>query len=519
MLTSLHELPETEALRAQVVVVGSGPAGTEVATYLAAQGRQVIVLESGRDGFDPAYQALNDADFIGRPHRAYQEGADFHDYLPREYRGQNRLRQFGGTSCSWTGKWRVFEPRDFEPRPWLPNSGWPIGFNDMRESYAEVARDYGLGIGDGQTFDAGLRADAQGFGRAGFKVVPYFQHPQAYRAADRLRGTVSDRLSIVIDATVTRIDLAEGSDRVAGLVCRSIGGAERRIEAEHVVLAAGGLETPRLLLASTHQHPAGLGNGHDLVGRFYQDHLKINHGKLVPGALLARHAAAVQTQPRPRVMLCLGLPAAEQERLGVLEATLFFRPRYANRLARLRGALLRRPKVRDASGVLGWYSMKYALEQAVNRESRVRLAPERDAMGVPRLVVDWRLTDLDRRSFEVSARELARLGRASGLGELDLGSDPADIDRATDSAHHMGTTRMGAHPRDGVVDTDCAVFGLPNLHVASASVFATGAAYSPTFTIVALARRLAKRLDAQLGKAIEPVAAPDAQGAARSMSA
>lgn len=284
------------------------------------------------------------------------------------------------------------------------------------------------------------------------------------------------------------------------LICRSIDGIERRVEAEHVVLATGGLETPRLLLASNHQHPAGLGNGNDLVGRFYQDHLKINHAHLTPGPLLARHVAAVQTHPRPRAMLCLGLSDAEQERLSVLEASLFFRPVYESAPRQLGNILLGRKTIRDGIGRMRRYSVKYVIEQAANRDSRVRLTADRDAMGVPRLAVDWRLTDLDRRSFEVSARELARLARDSGLGTLDYGSDPADIDSATDSAHHMGTTRMAATPREGVVDPDCAVWGLPNLHVASSSVFPTGAAYSPTFTIVALARRLGKRLDGLLAR-------------------
>lgn len=508
MIRTLSETPADGPLRTGVAVVGSGPAGTEIATFLAAQGFRVTVIESGTETHSQAAQSLNDADFVGRRQRSYQERVDFHEYLPPQHRGQNRLRQLGGTSCSWTGKWRVFERRDFEARSWIPHSGWPIDLSALTDSYTEIAREYGLGIGAGQTASGELQADAATFRSVGFKTVPFFQHAAPYRAADRLRAALSQNLDLLLDATVVCIELAEGSDRVASLVCKSLGGPERRIAANHVVLAAGGLESARLLLASNHQHPAGLGNGHDLVGRFFHDHVKINRARLLPGPLLAAHAVSIQTGPKPRSMLCLGLPDSEQERLGLLEASLFFRPVYAGRLRQVRDRLLGHTSVADEIGPVAWYSTKFAMEQAPNPQSRVMLGRDRDPLGVPRLVVDWRLSDLDRRSFAQSAERLTRLAKSAGLGTLDLGPQPIDIEVATDSAHHMGTTRMAATPRQGVVDSNCTVFGIPNLHVASSSVFPTGAAYSPTCTIVALARRLGRHLDEAMRRPVGEATAP-----------
>jgi choline dehydrogenase-like flavoprotein len=73
---------------------------------------------------------------------------------------------------------------------------------------------------------------------------------------------------------------------------------------------------------------------------------------------------------------------------------------------------------------------------------------------------------------------------------------PSDSAMATWGNHHMGTTRMAARSGDGVVDTDCLVFGTDNLYVAGSSVFPTGSCANPTFTIVALAHRLALHLAA-----------------------
>jgi choline dehydrogenase-like flavoprotein len=502
MISSLKELSEDASIRADVAVVGSGPAGAEVATYLERKGHAVVVVESGRQTFEPDIQALTEAEFAGRPHRVWRPGADFHGYLAPEYRGLNRVRQFGGTSNIWTGKWRPFDEAQLRGREWLPDSRWPIGWSELRDLYWEVSEEYDLAVGAGDRLEGELAGQAEAFAAAGLKVVPFAQHPEPLCSANRLAAAAGDRLRVLLDATALRIDLAEGSDRVAGFICRAIDGTERRIEAKHVILAAGGFETPRLLLASNHQHASGLGNGHDLVGRFYQDHLKLKSIRLRPGPLLARHAGAVRNAPRPRLMLSFGLPDAEQRRLGITDPTLFLRPVYRSHLGALRDTVLFRRAVYDGAGALDHYTATFAIEQVVNRESRVTLSRERDGTGMPRLRVDWRLTDLDRQSFDASIAALTTLASRSGLGRLDFGREPPSFERATDASHHMGTTRMSASPRQGVVDPGCTVWGYPNLHVASSSVFPTGGAYSPTFTIVALARRLAARLDRMLAQPI-----------------
>jgi choline dehydrogenase-like flavoprotein len=502
MISSLKELPDDASIRADVAVVGSGPAGAEVATYLARKGHAVVVVESGGQTFEPQIQALTEAEFAGRPHRLWRPGADFHGYLAPQYRGLNRVRQLGGTSVTWTGKWRPFDAAQVEGRDWLPDSRWPIGWSELQNAYREVSQDYGLGVGAGDRLEGELAAQAGAFCAAGLKVVPFAQHEKPLRTAPTLRAVAGDTLCVLLDATVLRIELADGSDRVAGLVCRSLDGTERRIVAEHVVLAAGGFDTPRLLLASNHQHPAGLGNGHDLVGRFYQDHLKLKSIRLRLGPLLRQNLNAVRNTPRPRLTLSFGLPDAEQRRLGITDATLFLRPVYRTRLGALRDAVLFRREVHDGTGALDHYAVTFAMEQVVNRESRVTLSRERDGIGMRRLRIDWRLADLDRQSFDASIAALTTLADRSGLGRLDLGREPPSFEQATDAAHHMGTTRMSASPRQGVVDPGGTVWGHPNLHVASSSVFPTGGAYSPTFTIVALARRLAARLDRMLAQPI-----------------
>lgn len=147
MITDILELGEQTNLQGQIIVLGSGIAGAEVATHLARHGREVILLESGREQFDPSIQALNDVVFLGKRHRELDPNSYYHRDLPPELRGASLIRQFGGTRNVWTGKWKYLQPLDFEGRPWVANSGCTILFDDLLEHYhyRSVAKDYGFG--------------------------------------------------------------------------------------------------------------------------------------------------------------------------------------------------------------------------------------------------------------------------------------------------------------------------------------------------------------------------------------
>jgi choline dehydrogenase-like flavoprotein len=140
-------------------------------------------------------------------------------------------------------------------------------------------------------------------------------------------------------------------------------------------------------------------------------------------------------------------------------------------------------------------------EQAPNPASRVTLAAERDAMGVPRVRFDWRLTALDKRSMRTFYAVLGREVGRQGAGRVQVLEWLRDDDVTwpafvSGGWHHMGTTRMHPDPTRGVVDADCRVHGVANLYVAGASVYPTSGSANPTLTLVALALRLADHLKA-----------------------
>ena len=143
-------------------------------------------------------------------------------------------------------------------------------------------------------------------------------------------------------------------------------------------------------------------------------------------------------------------------------------------------------------------------EQAPNPESRVTLGDDRDALGMRRSVLDWRLTALDRHSILAFVAEVAKEFARLGLGAIDISSFsiPDDVSRmgewVTDANHHIGTARMHDDPREGVVDRECRVHGIGNLSIGSSAVFPTGGASNPTLTIIALCLRIADRLKREL---------------------
>lgn len=496
MITDILQIDESTKLRGQTIVVGSGIAGAEVATYLARHGRDVVLLESGREKFEPSIQALNEVIFLGKRHRELNPDSYYHQYLPRELRGVSRVRQFGGTSNVWTGKWKYLQPSDFKERPWVPGSGWPIDFDDLLEHYRSAARDYGFGDLEAEAMRPEIAALRAEIAAHGLKMSSFYWEKTPTRTAARFGDEMrrSQNLRVVLGATVTELKLDPTCQRVTTVACRSLEGRELTVEGETVVLATGAFETARILLASDRQLSSGIGNAYDLVGRFYTDHPKHHTGTLKPGRLVRQYARELQYAPKPRFCVCFALDDATQREHELLEHVLYIKPIYEKPLSSLRRILQRRPACRDDNGSVAAYRVKFVTEQAPQKASRIKLGTERDTLGQRKLEVDWCFTERDRQSLAKTLELLTHRFAEAEIGDFEFGNDPPSLETMTDAAHQMGTTRMADRPEEGVVDTDCRVFGTENLYVASSAVFPTGPSYSPTFTILALARRLGQHL-------------------------
>lgn len=488
MIEDISDLGEGTIVRGDVCVVGTGPAGMEAIRYLRRNGLSVVVAEGGRREFSKEMQELSRVESVGRKVREPDPHCKLTPYLAPEHRGEGRLRQLGGNSNIWTGKWREFEPLDFAPRPHVPWSGWPFGLGELRPLYREIERDYGFGDFAAAEKKAEPFAERVESGLSlSFHYWEVAPLRTARRHADELAGDVGIR--VILGANAIELVQEQGGT-VTRLRCRSPEGREIGFEAADFIIATGGIEVPRLLLASTARDPRGIGNEKDLVGRYFQDHPKIKTGIFHPGPNFHLLPGGAANFPRPRFKAAVSLSPELQAEHGLLNHTLQFAPLAPQPSGSLVGRILQRLRRRRGTDPgPGPYKASFIFEQAPNPESRVTLSDQRDMLGMRKPRLDWQLTELDTRSFDATLALLAQQLLQAGIGRLEFSGRTPTIEDTVDCRHHIGTTRMGATPETGVVDADARVWGTDNLWIASSAVFPTGHSYGPTLTILAVTRK------------------------------
>lgn len=511
MFVDARTVPDGSRVDADVCIIGAGAAGITVARELRAGPWRVALLESGGFAPDAVTQSLSAG------------SAPDQSYFPLD---ESRTRCFGGTTHQWAGECRPLEPLDFEERDWVPESGWPFRFGDLLPFYERAQSMCELGpfaydAADWRSLGARLLAlDAE---RVLTRTVHY-SPPTRFGRTYRAEIGRAENVVAYLGANVVELETPAPPTRVSGVRVATVAGSAFRVTARIVVLAAGGIENARLLLMSNRVQTAGLGNGRDVVGRYFMEHLYLDRaatidaprgridelytfghrvaGRRVRGLL----ALAPQVQQRERLTNVCAVVDEDPPRVAplswgsLLDAVRDGRMRERVR-AYVRTRTQRRVRAARRDGSADLHLVKHVMEQAPNRESRVVLGPDKDRLGCPRVVLHWRLGALDKRTAHRAHEILAEDLERSGIGRL-----ASAIGREIDpwpsalrgGRHHMGTTRMHADPRRGVVDADGRVHGIANVYVAGSSVFPTVGSANPTLTIVALALRLADHVRRRL---------------------
>ncbi|MBP2231598.1 choline dehydrogenase-like flavoprotein [Azospirillum agricola] len=523
-----------------VCVIGGGAAGLTILRELAGSPHSVVLLEGGGLEADGISQALYAGRSVG---------------LPYERLTTARSRYLGGSTNCWGGFSRPLEPNDFQHRPWIPHSGWPLGRDGLEPFYERAQGILGLGP---YTYDNGFWSGRSGSVHAALmpldgedaafenrvaQLSPPIRMGEAYRADIGRAANINGFLN----ANVTELDTNADASAVERVRVSTLGGPSFTVGARIFVLCCGGIENARLLLLSNRVQAAGLGNGQDLVGRCFADHPRFK-SSVVRLADQRRHRTLYDVSlclsrrrlklPHPSIALAVAPTAALQERHGLPNSRTYLvasyhakaldafkavnelrlllprsrctrfglpvenaasllrdaAPRVLKRLPQLAHALF------DSAVHPGWwpraFTMETVLEPIPNPDSRVTLDTDRDAFGRNLPQVDWRLTarDLDA-AAETQALLRAELRRRGLI--LPDGRHGSDSIAPTDIGwcwHHMGTTRMHESPRQGVVDAEGRLHGVGNLYIGGSSVFPTMGSDHPTMTIVALALRLSDRI-------------------------
>jgi choline dehydrogenase-like flavoprotein len=524
MLADARAVPRNARLETDVCIIGAGAAGITLALEFIGSPIRLIVLESGGLELESETQDLYLGDSIG---------------LPYGNLSGSRLRFFGGTTNHWGGVCRPFDDGDFEAREGIPFTGWPIKKDAIDPFYARAARVVRLpshqwDLGHWAPGDelAPLRLRSDRIVSRVAQVVEQDLRSFGVAYANELRSAAN--VTTYLHANATRVETDEGGRTATSVRVATLSGNRFSVSARVFVVAAGAVENARLLLVSSDRHSSGLGNQNGLVGRFFLEHPRFVAGLIVPstphpnlgfyedhrvgGALIRGYLASskdfqfAEGLMDLQIRLDLGYGDAPEDASGFARHVMTLAADLESwQEIAIPGAPVPVPYlevIREAvsspgdtytylRGQLETIALSTRIEQAPNPDSRVLLVRERDQLGMQRVALDWRLSEVDRRNVRRTLEVLgAEVGRA-GIGRLRILFDeggPGWPDDLAGGPHHMGTTRMSDDPKQGVVDRNCRVHGMSNLFIGGSSVFPTAGGATPTLTLVALAIRLAERL-------------------------
>lgn len=542
MFIDARTLPADDEIETEVCIIGSGPAGITLARELIGQSFKVCLLESGGLEFAEQTQSLCQGETIGEP------------FQPLD---SSRRRQFGGTGNLWSNNigrnqfvgfiCLPLDKIDFEKRDWLPYSGWSFSRSYLEPFYERAQSLCGVGSAtdgvaaweDAHASRLNLKGNRVTTTLAQFSSKILFTHQ--YRDEINQAGNITTYLN----ANVVELETDETAGTVTRVRVACFQDKKLWVRAKIFVLATGGIENARLLLLSNQTQRVGLGNQNDLVGRFFMDHPLVRCGRLLPvdrGLLdtKAFHVRQVNNVPA-RMTLALTEAVMRREQILNMDAWLLPRPKFdkqkaldsfkallgLNRLSDVPNDILKHlgnvvtgidyiaarafwaaRRHLPGIGLDNWahlpeeaqkctmFEVYNQTEQAPDPDNRVTLGTNRDYLGCRKVELHWRWRDIDIRTVKQAQEILRDEVAQAGLGQLqiDLNGELPQVVTPAGNNHHMGTTRMHDDPMQGVVNANCQVHGVSNLFIAGSSVFPTGGYANPTFTIIALAIRLADHI-------------------------
>lgn len=510
---------------ADIAIVGAGAAGITLARRLMGTGARILLIESGGPDYQKETQDLYAGELSGMDYYELREA---------------RLRFFGGTTAIWGGRCARLDGIDFTRRDWVAHSGWPISLGDLTPYYAWAQGTLGLPVVEGNTMPGFIDPLAgRGITSSFWQFDEKFSRFTLPACTDL---TAADNVTVLLNATMVGMTTSENGAHVTSADIVNLNGGLGSVTANNFVLAMGGLETPRMMLAiRTGAHPHGIGNNRDQVGRYFMEHPHARAARIIgddPKKLFRTFPSFRRDTRGNRYGLLLRPNEAIQKRHGILntcftigvyrnpgEKPKFFKKAYGKIKHDMDPGKVGRALWRTTKKITRWsqdhcgpvtcarllrspkngiYAVMRA-EQAPNPGSRVKLSEQKDALGIPEINLDWQLLDIDKASALTAMRALNTDLKDLGLGraepcdwlskpDVDWEFDELVTSHSKGGYHHIGTTRMGNDPAKSVVDPQCRVHGMDNLHIAGSSVFPTGGWANPTLTILALALRLGDRL-------------------------
>jgi choline dehydrogenase-like flavoprotein len=514
------------AFKADICIIGAGASGFAAAMNLLHSGFKVIVLEGGLNSFNAKAADLHQGKVTGQPHTGIHDA---------------RERVVGGTTTKWGGQALPFMAEDFQKREYANCSGWPISLDDLMPFYKKAE----AVLGTDPTVDFNynpweerkitepdFRAESLRLFVTKWCKIPNFaiQHGDVIRA--------SNNITLLRNANVVELVPNKENNAVEALKIRSLHGKEGFVHAKYIITAGGAIETVRLFLVSKKFGSNGLGNEHGLVGRYFQDHISATVGQIIPANRKAfnnlfdpfykrkfKYFPRLRVSPKfsekQNVLHSSAQVVFSEQEDSVLGAAkqLFSKLKKKEKPALNDIKSLVNPtKVAELVGVMGRWKianrgssptsgpvwLEVHSEQEPTVESNITLDETFDAFGMPRVRLNWSISELTIKTILLTAQLVKKEFSEAGLADVVL--EPWVKNNLkphwwlSDVYHQAGGLKMADTAEEGVVDSSCRVFGIQNLYVASSAVFPTSSFSNPTMTTIALSIRITDEISKKLNE-------------------
>ncbi len=519
-LLDLQNLETPVDYACEIAIVGAGAVGIAMAVELARRGRDVLLLEAGGLSLEAQSQSiLTNARSTGVKLDGLHSG---------------RFRLLGGTTNFWGGQLVPFDPIVFKDRPWLKARSWPFSRRTLQPFYDRAMSLVGMGgceAEDGAVW-ARARTSIPDLGDELELFLTRWARTPNFAKLFKA-DLASPGLRVLMHANVTGLEADASGRRIARLHVGTFNGRSARVTAQRTILACGTVEIARLLMLPYADGTETPWKNNPWLGRAYIDHLDSTAGEVTPLNPEAFHNLFDNLffdgyKYNPKIKLSekaqrehqfVGVGASflfrtsYQEnadniklflrsiRDGRLPANAWKIPGHAIALSRIAipfiARYLRANRTFHPSNAAILF--RVTVEQIPQRESRITLRSQRDALDMPMVDVNWTVDGREVETIAYFAQRVRDALRAARLADIHLdpkllAHDRAYLDTASDTYHQMGGARMGADESDGVVDDNLAVFGISDLHVAGAAVFPSTGFANCTLTAIALGLRLCDHL-------------------------
>lgn len=517
-----------------VVVVGAGPSGAVVSHTLATAGVRVVCLEQG-DWLNPTDYSANHRmwELVARTHWGLEPNdrrnlADYPLDVTETDLPPSMYAAVGGSTIHFGGLWPRLVPSDLRVRTVDGIADdWPISYDDLVPFYNETDEFIGVaGLGDDPAYPEGLtfpqpphplgkagRRAAEGLNKLGWhwwygaNAIPTHKHgdlaacvrwgtcvqgcPEGAKASFDLAywpAAIRAGAELRTGARVRRITTGRDG-RANGVEYFDRDGALVELAAEHVVLCANGIGTPRLLMMSDLANSSGLVgknlmlHPNSMVLGYYEEDLETWRGPLgAPISSMEFYETDVERGFHRGIKMHASTAPGLIMNGVEPHRTLGFDQLWGDKFHDV---------VRDARSTILWACNIDDLPEETNR---VVLDPSRtDSSGLPAAKIEYRFSENTLKIREFAVARMIEAHEAAGAKKVlpiaDMPGEPG---------HLLGTARMGTDPARSVVDPMGRSHDVPNLRIADGSIFVTGGSANPTTTIVALALRIARDLTQEI---------------------